>query len=328
MASPAKESPITYSQLADLEKEFDDVDREIIRYQAELTRPLYEKRQKFVDQIPNFWALVLEQAPPEIDGHIHPSDSQVLLTSLTSLWVSRFEIENGGTGNPRSVAIRFEFAPNAYFEDTVLEKKFWYRRSKGGWGGLVSEPVDIKWKPGKDLTGGLLSMVKAVWDEEQAAAEGSNGAAKKGSGELTPKQKVLKNKIENTGVGGQSFFAWFGYRGRAVSAEESRITVEEEKQQRQLRATSSSSADQQMKETAEDEDDDDEDDLEIFPDGEMLALAISDDLWPGALWFFKEEGDGQSEDDFESEEEGDDEGDDDAPQDGSPGARPAKKRKA
>ena len=39
-----------------------------------------------------------------------------------------------------------EFKENEYFNNTRLEKKFWFRRDRTGFSGLVSEPVRIEWK--------------------------------------------------------------------------------------------------------------------------------------------------------------------------------------
>jgi len=180
-------------------------------------RPLYERRSKAIAQIPHFWPLVLEQAPPDLDEYIQPLDSSLLLGSLTSLTVTRFEIAEGnvvGTaGDPRSLAIRFEFAENEYFENRVLEKRFWHRRrAADGWSGLVSEPVDIRWREGKDLTNGLLGLVKRVWDgERRREREGEAEPT-----ELTAEQRALKERIDGVGLGGLSFFAWFGFRGPNV----------------------------------------------------------------------------------------------------------------
>lgn len=314
-------------------------------------RPLYEKRHKLVSQIPNFWALVFEQAPPDIDEFIQPSDSSLLLTSLTSLSVSRFEIEDGEKGDPRSLCFRFEFGANDHFEDEVIEKKFWHRRSADGWSGLVSEPVEIRWKKGKDLTGGLLGTVKKVWAAQQAEAEAKAKAkikAKAGDAnpkDLTADERALKKKIENTGLGGLSFFAWFGYVGRNISAEESRDATEKARKER---VTRQGGNDVSVNGDDEDDNDDDEDDddeneneneLEIFPEGENLAIAISEDLWPGAIKYFSKYGkvhlgrasanhataqaqeqDEVSDDDFESDA---DEEDEDADADADAGAKDA-----
>ncbi|PQE33099.1 nap family protein [Rutstroemia sp. NJR-2017a WRK4] len=325
MAAALEETPVSYEDLADIERGFDDAETEIIRQQVALTAPLYTRRTKITSQIPNFWPLVLEQAPPDIDQYIQPSDSALLLSSLLSLHVSHFEIEDEKTsgGDPRSVAIKWEFSSNDYFEDTKLEKKFWYRRSlDGGWSGLVSEPVRIKWKKGKDLTGGLLDMVCNAWEVEKK--EGNRGGEKKK--ELTKEQKVLKKKIESTGMGGMSFFAWFGYIGRRISAEESKEANAREERRREQRKNGG-----KIEEAEEEEDeevDEDEEDLEIFPDGDGLAIALTEDLWPEAIKYFTQaqEQDALSDADFESDDE--EEEDDEAQGSGSDGERPSKKRRS
>jgi hypothetical protein len=249
------------------------------------------RRAELLAKIPNFWPLVLEQAPMDIDEYIQPSDSAILLSSLKALSVSRFELDaDEKHGDPRSVAIRFEFNENEHFEDAVLEKKFWWRQSKDGFAGLVSEPVDIKWKKGKDLTDGLLGLVKAVYDEQLAKPK-QEKKDKKAKVVLTEKQKALKEKIDKTGMGGVSFFAFFGYIGEYVSAEESKEAMAEEKEERRKRkageeVTKDEDEDEEM-EDDEDEDDED-DDLDIFPMGDAVAMAIADDLWPGALKYFSE----------------------------------------
>ncbi len=199
------------------------------------------------------------------------------------------------------MSVRFEFAENEYFEDKVLEKKFWYRRSRDGWSGLVSEPVPIRWKKDRDLTGGLLDMVVKAWEVEKTTASRNSNGAVKGKGGLSPEQKALKKKIENTGMGGLSFFAWFGFIGRHVSAEESAAATAAEKQKRAARearknnkrksrsrsrsSTPSSDEEEDSEQGVEGEDDVGMS-LEIFPDGDDLAVAFTEDLWPGAIKYF------------------------------------------
>ncbi|KAK0123888.1 hypothetical protein ONS95_008881 [Cadophora gregata] len=325
MSAALEETSVSYEDLADIEKEFDDVETEIIRQQIALTKPLYERRSKTISQIPNFWPLVLEQAPPDIDQYIQPSDSALLLSSLLSISVSHFEVESDTPGgDPRSVSVTWEFAPNDYFHDEKLEKKFWYRRARDGWCGLVSEPVEIRWKEGRDLTGGLLGLVCKAWEAEKktGSLDGdskSTGKAKKEG--LTAEQKVLKRKIENTGMGGLSFFAWFGFIGRKVSEEESQEATRLEKEKREKRKASKSTseapsnAEEDQDQDEEDEDEDDEEDidmsLEIFPDGDDLAVALTEDLWPGAIKYFTQaqEQDALSDADFESDDEEEEGGD-------------------
>jgi hypothetical protein len=158
-----------------------------------------------------------------------------------------------------------------------LEKKFWYRSARDGWSGLVSEPVKINWKKDKDLTGGLLDLVIKAWEVEQAA----NGAAAKKSGP-SDAQKALQKKIEGTGMGGLSFFSWFGFIGRRVTAEMSKEAIKREAARRKGEKVEE---DEPVTEEQEDQEDL-EMSLEIFPDGDDLAIAIAEDLWPGAIKYF------------------------------------------
>jgi hypothetical protein len=176
-----------------------------------------------------------------------------------------------------------EFAENEYFENSFLEKRFWWRRSRDGWGGLVSEPVGIRWKKGKDLTGGLLDLVVRAWEEGKSQEQDD----KKVTG-MTESQRVLKKKIDHTGMGGLSFFAWFGFIGRRVSAQESAEANAQEAERRERRRKGENvevSVDEDLEDDGEDEDELDMS-LEIFPDGDELAMAISEDLWPGAIKYF------------------------------------------
>ncbi|KAI1214798.1 nucleosome assembly protein [Annulohypoxylon truncatum] len=306
----------TYEELMDLEKDFDDVETEIIRQQVAMNKPLYERRAALVAKIPNFWALVFEQAPPDLDQYIQPSDSAVLLSSLTSVSVSHFEIENGGKGDPRSVSIKLEFSENEWFEDKVLEKKFWYRVSKDGEEGLVSEPVPIKWKSAeKDLTQGLLDLVMKVWENDKKNGPSDSTKIKKVK-DYTADEKALSEKIEATGLGAVSFFGWFGYRGLNVSAEESRLAIEEDKKRRAERAAGKIPDLEEVKDEEDEDEDEDPLALEIFPDGEEVALAISDDLWPNAIKYFSQAQEVDVSDvDFEDEDEemGDDDEEEEKP---------------
>ncbi|GAP93200.1 putative nap family protein [Rosellinia necatrix] len=335
-AVEVEELSATYEGLAALEREFEDAETETIRQQYVLSKPLYEKRAKLVAKIPNFWPLVVEQAPPDVDQYIQPSDSALLLSSLQSISVSQFEIENGGKGSPRSIAIRLEFAENEYFEDKVLEKKFWYRRSRTGFAGLVSEPVPIKWKAGKDLTQGLLDLTVKVWEQDKKQSQANDASkAKKATKQKdwTDDQKALRKKIETLGLGGVSFFCWFGYRGADISAEESAAAVEEDKKRR-AEGKPLQPDDEEDEEEDEDEDEEDEDEdpfaLEIFPDGDELAIAFNDDLWPYAIKYFTQaqEMDAVSDFDFEDDDEEMEGEEESENEDDGEEAPPLKKRKA
>ncbi|KAI0157263.1 nucleosome assembly protein [Xylariaceae sp. FL1272] len=304
---PVKEDNVFYAELDDLNDEADDIEIETIRHQHALSKPHFEKREKVIAKIPSFWPLVFEQAPSDIDQYIQPSDSVVLLSALESVSVSHFEIDNGGKGHPRSVSITLKFGDNDYFEDKVLEKKFWFRRGTDKSEGLVSEPVPIKWKDGKDLTQGLLDLVVKVWEQDKKKTSGERKKTK--SKDWTPEQHALKDKINSFGLGGVSFFCWFGYRGLDISPEENEIAVAEREKMRADRAAGKPLKEDENGEEEEDDDDDDEDHyaLEIFPDGDDLATAFDQDLYPDAIkYFMQAQGvDNISDADFEEMDEDD-----------------------
>ena len=266
-----------------------------MRIQDKMTRDLFAKREKTICQIPNFWPLVFERAPPEIDEYIQPTDAAVI-ASLKSLSVERFELPDG---HPRSVSIKFEFAENDYFENTTLEKKFWWRHAKDGWEGMVSEPVDINWKPNKDLTNGLLSLANKIHQEDKAGKRE----------EQTPAKKELIKKLETTSLDAVSFFNFFGFRGRFITEEESREAARAEEEKRKARKEGKE-VDEAKLDADEDEDEDDgEYEFEIFPNADDVALTIAEDLWPEAIRYFREgeELAALSEMDFEDDDEDEDE---------------------
>jgi hypothetical protein len=262
---------------------------------------------------------VFANAPAEIDEYILPSDAGVISDCLKTLLVERLEVdEKTGQGEPRSVRFTFEFETgsddvNPYFTNGKLVKEFYWRQQvtkspKGKrrvWEGYVSAPVRINWKEGQDLTNGLLDAACNLYDAEQqkkgveraslpefkklvtmledvdaeiaGAEEGGDGDADKDDFNLPSRSPA-----------GMSFFAWFGYRGRDVTAEQSKEAAKEEAERWAKIAKG---------EEVEGEEDDDEDDEdydedyepdegELFPDGEDLAIAIAEDLWPNALKFY------------------------------------------
>ncbi|KAK8208245.1 hypothetical protein IWZ00DRAFT_440621 [Phyllosticta capitalensis] len=292
--APAPVSDITYEDLAQLEQEFDDAELQTLREQHKIYAPLYKKRQEVVAKIPNFWALVLEQAPTEFENYVTPSDSQVFAEALKSIEVERFEI-NEPNGSPRSVVIRFRFDPNnEFFEDEVLEKRFWHRRALDGWSGIVSEPVKIHWKKGKDLTQGLtdaaVDLFAARKKQDAAAQNGSSNGSSKASkaSKITklPEYKAILNKIDTNTEASLSFFTWFGFISSHgyVTAEESAEASKKEAEKREKRAKGEKVEEEEEAEI--DDDDDFFDESEICPNGEDVAEIIVNELWPQAIKYF------------------------------------------
>lgn len=223
---------------------------------------------------------MLETCPPEIDQFIQPQDSQIFAESLTSISVSRPEIDvNPETGNPRTVKFRFEFKPNDFFADTALEKTFSWRRASDGWTGLVSEPVNVQWKKGKDLSEGLNGMAVKLFEARKKAGDFLKTDL--------PEFDALAEKLTTANAQNTSFFTWFGFVSgrRYVSAEESSKAEAEYKEKKAAGSAAKPEED-------DDEDDEDEDDknddsvVEVHEEGEHLAISIAEDLWPGAIKYF------------------------------------------
>ncbi|KAK5683259.1 hypothetical protein LTS10_004790 [Elasticomyces elasticus] len=306
----AEAAPVSYEDLAAIEDEFQEIDLQILRKQHEISKSAYARRAEAVAKIPTFWALVLEQAPPEIDPYIQSHDSKLIGEHLTSISVTRPELEQEGeAGDPRSLRIRLEFSANDVFSDKALEKTFWYRRASDGWSGLVSEPVKIHWKKGKDPTEGLTHAACALFE------------ARKKAGDMTAKglleYSALEKIVEHWNGSNTSFFTWFGYVSsrRYVTAEESQKATAEYQQRKDGRKrgekvdTAEGAEDRDADESAQDSA------VEVHDAGDELAMAFADEIWPDAIKLFtqaQEMGD-ISDPEFEEDDDDDDDEGDDAP---------------
>lgn len=314
--SPPLETTITYEELASIEHSFDQIDTQILSRQYLLTRPLYAKRRAAITKIPNFWPIALEQAPAEIDQFILPSDSEVL-AALTSIELERPEVPSSlpkdgdsedidAYGQPRTFTLTFSFAPNDWFSDTALTKTFRYRRAKDGTAGLISDPVKINWKKGKDLTKGLLKASFNLFEAQKKAGTTLNSSA-------LHEFQTLRKQLESYSEGAQSFFSFFGYRGRWISDEESNAADKKYKDDMKKRQEDPSAQVAANDEEEEEEEEVDMEDVmtEIFPEGETLATVFAEDFYPGAIKYFTsaQEADMMSDDGFEDMDDEDDDDD-------------------
>lgn len=288
-----------------------------MRQSVPLLNPLYKKRNEIITNPEiqsDFWIRVFSNAPAEIDEYILPTDAAALGQALKNMTVERFEVDAQGRGEPRSVRFTFDFhtgEENPFFENAQLVKEFSWRKQviqtpKGKrltWEGLVSEPVRINWKKDMDLTKGLLDAACDLADAEKK---------KGGDRKKLPEYEALVKKIEaieeeamaadeedevdedplaGQSPAGISFFAFFGYRGRDVTAEQSKQAVKED-EARWAKIAKGEKVDEDDEDEDEDDDDEDEylddglEEAEIFDDGEELAVALAEDLWPGALNYY------------------------------------------
>ncbi|KAJ4411507.1 hypothetical protein N0V91_001291 [Didymella pomorum] len=302
-AQTAEQIQASFEQLGLLETKFEEAEDQVIRKTEEIKASVYKERTEFVKNIPHFWSLVFENCPPEVENFIQPTDSEVLADCFETFEVSRFELDDP-KGSPKSFSLKFGFGENEWFENKTLEKKFWYRSAQDGWEGLVSEPVKINWKKGKDLTGGLTDAAVKLHQARTKVADRKKEAA-------LPEYKELAKKIETSADASVSFFGLFAFVSgyRWVSAEESEKEVQKNKE-----ALEKIRAGGRPDEEEDDEDDEDPMDYqetEVFPGGDEVATIIAEDMWPKALVYYKqtfeqdEDDEDLSEVDFDMDEDDD-----------------------
>ncbi|ORY56306.1 uncharacterized protein BCR38DRAFT_450985 [Pseudomassariella vexata] len=294
--------PATIKELQLLEASLSDVDTEITAKQFLMTRDIFAQRQQTIAKIPSFWAVVFDNAASELEAAITPSDAEIFAKALTHLEVTRPEIPAGAQpsdsgldkfGEPRSVTIKFHFKQNEWFNDSVLEKTLYYRYGKDGSAGLVSEPIRINWKAGKDLTEGLTDAAYGFWiaQKNQASQQldgvlsGDARKARDAAAKAMSEFKALAQLLEDKVTGAVSFFNFFSYRGRWISAAENHEARAELHARRQAALAG--------KPEEEDDDDDDEEypeeDVETFPPGHEVAVTIAEDIFPSAIDYFMSE---------------------------------------
>ena len=244
-----------------------------------------------------------DHVPAAIESSIQSCDLQIL-SSLKAIDVTRFGVDDDPEhGDPRNFKIVFEFDSGIFLEDKVLEKRFWYRRSKDGWAGLVSEPVRIKWKLNADPTLGLLDIAVDAYEEQLkengtiSISQGIKNYRTEPSYDGAGAHSRLMNALEDTDAPSISFFAFFGYRGRNVTAEESAEAMMDQSPSRgngsgnvvsEVKRSLSEGSLKSLIQNSTPLDSDDEDPLahEIFPAGEEVANALCEDVFPSALRYF------------------------------------------
>ncbi|KAK6850805.1 hypothetical protein PG987_000439 [Apiospora arundinis] len=291
--------PAVIKELQQFEDAISDVDLEIAAKQWLMTKDIFAKRQASIAKIPGFWSVVFDKAQ-----------------ALTAINVDRPEIPAGASttdtgidkfGEPRSMTITFHFKENDFFTDSVLAKTFYYRYGNDGSTGLVSEPIKINWKAGKDVTEGLSDAAYSFWQAQKADASQQLDAALSGEARKArdakaremPQYKALAAMIEEKEMGATSFFNFFSYRGRWTSAAES-VQAKAEAMAKRAKAG------EVDEEEDEEEEEFPEEHVETFPPGHDVAVTIGDDIFPSAIDYFLED-DIDSDIDLDSDDDEDEE---------------------
>jgi len=275
------------------------VDSDVVRRKEFDLRPLYSKRKTLLDRLPDFWPTVFGSGPEEIQQSLSPADL-ALLAFLKSFSVERYQIKSADKGEPRSLRFTFEFAPNDVLQDTKLIKDFEYQPRENGPGSLISKPVPIRWKSKKtDPTHGLLDAAVELYNAEGALQlnNGDNVLDIVDREALWQHEKLRDKlvKLDEDEENQPSFFNWFGFRG-SVNPVPPKKKPE----------NGTDGADE------EDDDDEDEDEVEgmleveIFPAGEEIAIALAEELWTDAMDYFM-----SSQDEEDADFDGFDDGEED-----------------
>jgi len=238
-------------------------------------KPLFAKRQKLVNQIPEFWPNVFLNGPEDVQQFFSPADLAIL-ASIKSFSVDRYQVTSETEGEPRSLRFTFDFGKNDHFEDKKLVKDFEYKSSPGGPGSLVSKPVTIKWRgKKKDVTNGLLDAACELYAAEEAIKlKNADGELEVVDREALWQHEKLREKLAAFDEQPElqpSFLNWFGYRGPVGPPSHSARNANEEG-------------------VDEEEDEDDLDtgmlEVEVFPAGEEVAISLAEDLWSDAMDYF------------------------------------------
>ncbi|KAI0016177.1 hypothetical protein F4780DRAFT_760579 [Xylariomycetidae sp. FL0641] len=299
--------PQTIKELHLLEAATSDVDNELSAKHYLMMKPIMAEREKTIAKIPSFWSVVLDNAASELEAAITADDQEVFAHALTSIEVARPEIPASAQpsdmgldkfGEPRSIALKFSFKENAWFSETELTKIFWFRYGKDGSSGLVSEPIKISWKPGKDLTEGLTDAAYAFWAAQKAnasqkledgvlsnAERHARDAAAQQMPEYQALETLLKSKMDEEKVNGaMSFFNFFAYRGRWISAAEHAAA----KAELDAKRAAAQAGQEEKMDDEDDEDDEDftEENVEVFPAGHEVAINFAEEVVPNCIDFF------------------------------------------
>lgn len=266
-------------------------------------RPLYEQRAKIIahPEVQNtFWSRVFANASGDVDDHLTPPDAAILHSSLKNLTVERFEVNEKGEGEPRSIRLIFEFHTgdeNPFFENDKLVKDLYWRKqvfttesgNKKTWNGLVSDPVRINWRKDMDVTKGLLDAACDLFDAEKKGGQRRElPEFKKLKAKLDEMQAIEEDEEDDEDpmkrISGQSFFNFFGYRGGDVTAEQSAASTKEENERFEKALKGEAVEDDEADD--DEEVDDDFDEIEICAAGDALAHIVAEDLWPNAMKYY------------------------------------------
>jgi len=128
-------------ELVQLEVEIDNVEKELVKQQNKLLKPIWEKRKVILTKIKDFWPVAVGNHPV-LSSLMNYEDSEVINGYLESIHVEKND------DNPESYHITMTFSKNPYFKNSELVKTFKQSRDNQ----VVASKTVINWHAGKDLT--------------------------------------------------------------------------------------------------------------------------------------------------------------------------------
>jgi len=131
-------------ELERVNEEASDKVLEVEQKYNEIRRPVYNKRNDIIHNIPDFWLTAFLSHPVLCD--LLTDEDQKVFKYLESLDVEDFKDVKSG------YSISFTFRSNPYFEDAKLTKVFRFSDE----GTTSVHGTQPRWKDGMDLTNGVL----------------------------------------------------------------------------------------------------------------------------------------------------------------------------
>ncbi|TID28948.1 hypothetical protein CANINC_002216 [Pichia inconspicua] len=153
--SPKLEIPVdkaiekSFAELQEIEKEIQKADAKVEQFKNELFTPIYRKRRDHLQEIPDFWYIVLAQHE-DFQEYVTIEDMKYM-DLIDDLYVEFWdETKESDDLNSKGFSITMKFkssnnADNKITEQTVTKKFAWKIDPETGSRKLESEPVSFIW---------------------------------------------------------------------------------------------------------------------------------------------------------------------------------------
>lgn len=182
----------TLSLLADNEQQMGEAEKDAEVYRIKKTQGIYAKRRAILQQIPQFWYIVLAQND-DFAEYVRAEDLKYL-DYVSDIYVHHDVADTDSVGNYRdfSISVSFEDKTGTVPTQTVVKK--FKTQVEDGEEKLLSEPVAVQWP----------QEIEDISPDKVRAAKGET---------FTAEEKKRYRQ------GMKSFFAWFAWTGEKPGKE-------------------------------------------------------------------------------------------------------------